>query len=200
MHQERPDLVRLKLYEFVSSRLEVVELTGKCSGPFQPAGNRVPRYAFDPCDRRLAEAFDAHHYHFIKGLSTVLESVIWGSGSKAEGFAAGFATIPAFPAPFESHERMAYDVSFAHLAVQGAIGVWAWPILDWLTLHWPVLMNLRLEKEDRKSYYLKQLSASQQQSVTEATTWRSSGQECRSASAKQLPSGQDAPQQEVREV
>ena len=79
--EEDSDLVNLKFLELLSLRHEVIEAAGNCNCCFYPTGHSVPRDAFDTGDGRLAD-----------------------TQARAEGPAAGSASVPPPPAALESDE------------------------------------------------------------------------------------------------
>ena len=67
----------------------------------------------------------------VKGLSAVLEFVIWRSGTGAECLATGLAEVAPSSAPPQAYERVAYDVVLSELAMQRTFFVRAGHVWEW---------------------------------------------------------------------
>jgi hypothetical protein len=81
---DRPNLVSLKLRNCESRYSSIVEPTTRMGCLFEPSSDGIPGDLLYPCDRRFVQALDAESGDFVEGRATMLESMVWGTGVRAE--------------------------------------------------------------------------------------------------------------------
>ena len=90
-----------------------------------PAMNGIPGDALYPSDRRLVQALNAESGDVIKGRATMLESMVWRTGVRAEGLTAS-PTPESTPFPrLGCIETKADDARGTNSSRQLTTPVWA---------------------------------------------------------------------------
>jgi ABC-type phosphate transport system substrate-binding protein len=78
--------------------------------PLQPAMNGIPGDSFHPSNGGLVQALYAERGDLIEGRTTMLESVVWRTGVRAERPAAITATISTTPPQIGFVESVADNI------------------------------------------------------------------------------------------
>ena len=108
---DRPDLVSLKLLDCESCYSLIVEPTTRMGCLFEPASDGIPGDRLYPCDCRPVQALDAQGGNFVEGRATMLESIIWCAGVRAECLTATPTQISTTLSRASLVEAVANDVS-----------------------------------------------------------------------------------------
>jgi hypothetical protein len=107
---DRSHLICLKLGDGDSLDLSIVEAATRASSFLQSAMNGIPGNSFYPRYHGLVHALDAEGGNLIEGGATMLESMVWRTGIRAERLTASTATISTTPPPVSSVESVTNDV------------------------------------------------------------------------------------------
>jgi hypothetical protein len=81
---DRTDLIRLKLCDRDSIDSSIVEAATRAGSFLEPAMNGIPGDLLYPSNRGLVQALDAEGGDLIEGRATMLESMVWRTGVRAE--------------------------------------------------------------------------------------------------------------------
>ncbi|HEY6270544.1 MAG TPA: hypothetical protein VIX19_00950 [Terriglobales bacterium] len=116
---DRSDLIGLKLHDGEAFYFSMIEPSTAGRGSFQPTMNGVPADPVDSSDGGLVEAFDAESGNRIKCATTVLESVISCSDSRAERLSTSLALVATMLSPPGLLETVSNDGSRSVLFAVG---------------------------------------------------------------------------------
>ena len=119
------NFICLKLSDGDSLYFSIVAAATRPGSPLQPAMNGIPGDSLYPSYRGLVQALDAEGGDLIEGGATMLESMVWRTGVRAEGLTAATAAISTTPSKIGFVESVANDVSGTGFSCQRAFLVWA---------------------------------------------------------------------------
>src|SRR4029077_14294454 len=95
----RADLVGLELGGLEPSCFLIVEAAAAAAGFFPPAINGIPADAVDTRNCRLVQTLDTESRNLIKGVATMLKSIVGSPSIGRERFLAGLASISTALSP-----------------------------------------------------------------------------------------------------